>query len=262
MNHIKKLLLAVILLLFIPMTVANADDQTNYPKLTEYKYVNDYANIINTQTREKIISIGYELYSKTQAEILVVTVNKLPENTDIKAYANGLFRSWGIGDKNLNNGILFLTAVEDREMWIEVGYGLEGAIPDSVAGRIRDEYVLPNFSKGDYNTGILTGYYELCYNAADEYKVKLSGSPPNTLPSSKERTSGPNIFVIIAIIAFIGFDGIFLRFKIIRFILYMMVMSRYRGGRGGGGFGGGSSGGGFGGLGGGSSGGGGAGGKW
>lgn len=262
MNRLKKIITIVLLCLFLPVTAAFGEDTINYPKLTEFKYVNDYANVLSTETKQKIVSIGNELYTKTKAELLVVTINKLPENVDIKDYANGLFRSWGIGDKNLNNGLLLLASIENRKLWIEVGYGLEGAIPDSYAGRVRDDYILPNFSKGDYNTGILKGYNEFCLRTAGEYKVELSGKIIN-LPSGSNNTSKtPNILFIIAIVVLFGLDGIFFKFKILRFLFYMMAVNRFRGGRGGGGFGGGSSGGGFGGLGGGSSGGGGAGGNW
>jgi uncharacterized protein len=190
-----------------------------------------------------------------------VTIDKLPENTSIESYANGLFRKWGIGGKEKNNGVLMLVSYSDREMRIEVGYGLEGAIPDSVAGSIRDDYILPYFSKGDYNTGISNGYNQLCLKAAGEYNVELTGVSPNinVVPETGSNKKS-NLPLIIAALVLLAFDGIFLRFRIVRFLFLIMISSgRHRGGRGG--FGGGS-GGGFGGFGGGSSGGGGASGKW
>lgn len=258
MNTVKKVLL-IIILLFIPFYSVRGDDSTKYPKPTEYKYVNDYVNIMEPDIKDKIIALGDELYKKTKAEIVVVTIGSLPENTDIDTYANGLFRDWGIGDKELNNGILLLVSVNDKKMRIEVGYGLEGAVPDSAAGSISDNYIIPYFSQGDYNTGILNGYYALCDRAAKEYNIELSGGTVNTgdLPQA-EKTSNINVPVIIAIALFLIFDGVFLRFRILRFIFLIMLSGR-RGGRGG--FGGGS-GGGFGGFGGGSSGGGGSGRNW
>lgn len=254
MNILKKVLM-IIILLFIPLNSAAGDDGIKYPVPTDYKYVNDYANILKPDVKGRIISLGDELYKKSKAEIVVVTMESLPENTDIETYANGLFRSWGIGNKELNNGILFLVSVNDRKMRIEVGYGLEGAVPDAVAGRISDNYIIPYFSKGDYSTGILNGYSALCDRAAKEYNIVLSGGTINTddLPKAGEGVN-INIPMVIAVVLFLLFDGIFLRFRILRFIFLVMFSGR-RGGRGG--FGGGS-GGGFGGFGGGSSGGGGS----
>jgi uncharacterized protein len=261
MNTLKKVLL-IFILLFVPFHFAYGDDGIKYPKPTEYKYVTDYVNILEPDIKGKIISLGDELYKKTKAEIVVVTIGSLPENTDIDTYANGLFRDWGIGNKELNNGVLLLVSANDRKMRIEVGYGLEGAIPDAVAGSISDNYIIPYFSKGDYNTGIFKGYSALCDRAAKEYNIELSGGTINTDDLTQDiNKTNINIPLIIAVVLLLIFDGVFLRFRILRFIFLIMLSGR-RGGRGGrGGFGGGS-GGGFGGFGGGSSGGGGAGRGW
>ena len=88
-------------------------------------YVNDTANILNNETETYIININQELYSKTGAQIVVVTVNSL-EGISVEDYALQTFRNYGIGSKEKNNGILFLVSVGDRKTRIEVGYGLEG----------------------------------------------------------------------------------------------------------------------------------------
>jgi len=257
MSKIKVFVLTLLLFLFLPYNNIYCSDNINYPSPTQNKYVNDYANILDNSAEQKIISIGHELYSKTKAEIVVVTMDKLPESVDMETYANGLFREWGIGDKKLNNGILFIVNMdpEDRSVRIEVGYGLEGRVPDAIANRILQDYVIPFFQKNDYNTGVLYGYYELCSTVASEYNITLSGNTIKTAPQPTNQRSSNMPFIIAALLLFC-FDGFFLRFRILRFLLYLMASSRYRGG--GGGFGGGGSGGGFGGFGGGSSGGGGS----
>lgn len=177
----------------------------------------------------------------------------------VEDYAVELFRRWGIGQKGKDNGVLLLVAIKDREMRIEVGYGLEGAIPDGKAGRIRDEYIIPYFKEEDYSKGVYYGYLALAKEVAKEYNVELTFDVDAELPEEDEV---PDIGEIIFI-----------------FIMIFIVLSifsgkgyvRYGGPRGPlgpggfggfGGFGGGSgrsSGGGFGG---GRSGGGGASGKW
>lgn len=264
MSKFKKIFVLLLLALFFPLNFAQAEQSIKFPEPTEYKYVNDYANILDSGTEQNIISVGQELYTKTKAEVVVVTIDNLPEGYDRQRYANELFREWGIGDKKLNNGILLLVAYKDRKLQIEVGYGLEGAVPDAIANRIVDETIIPRFKNDDYNSGVLRGYYELCNQVADEYDVTLSGQQINVRHSNQDEKRS-NLPIIIAVLLFLGFDGIFLRWRMVRFIFYIMASSRPRrggGGRGGfGGFGGGS-GGGLGGFGGGSSGGGGAGGDW
>lgn len=261
MKIFKRLLAAAVLVLFLPIFTVFAEE-IKYPVPTKYKYVNDYANILTDSTEEKIISIGHELYSKTKAELVVVTIESIPDKRDIETYANGLFRDWGIGDKDLNNGILLLvnTDPEDRAMRIEVGYGLEGRVPDSIAFRIQEEYILPYFRENDYDTGILKGYTALSERVAEEYNVKLSQEPSALKPETPDTRERSNLSIIILILLFLCFDGIFLKWRILRLIFNIMANSRHRGGRGGfgggtGGFGGFGGSGGFGGFGGGSGGG-------
>src|SRR5205814_7168110 len=104
-------------------------------------YVSDFAGVIDAQTRQQLESVLAELEQKTSAEVAVVTVRGL-EGRDIEGYANDLFTAWGIGKKGKDNGVLFLISPQDRKMRIEVGYGLEGILPDGAVGRIRDTYVL------------------------------------------------------------------------------------------------------------------------
>lgn len=259
MNRLKRLIAILFLLLIIPVSAAYGEDNMKYPMPTASGYVNDYAGILDSSTEQKITSIGRDLDNKTNAQIVVVTLNKLPENTTIEEYANGLFREWGIGDKKLRNGILVLVNIDtnDRAIRTEIGDGLEGRVPDAISNRITDEIILPYFRQGDYNSGLLKGYYALSSRVAEEYNITLSNENIVPVPNSR-RTGRSNLSIIIGALILFMFDGFFLRWRILRFILYMMAMSGRRGGRGG--FGG--SGGGFGGFGGGSSSGGGSTGRW
>ena len=99
---------------------------------TKNIYVADYAAMIDDATKNQILAIGGELDKKYKAQIVVVTLDNLG-GSSIEEYANELFNSWGIGDKDLNNGVLILIAKNERRFRIEVGYGLEGAITDGYA---------------------------------------------------------------------------------------------------------------------------------
>ncbi|HHX30331.1 MAG TPA: hypothetical protein GX720_03785, partial [Clostridiaceae bacterium] len=82
-------------------------------------------------------------------------------------------RSWGIGSSSKNNGVLLLVAKEDRKLRIEVGYGLEGAIPDSVADRIIRNVIAPSFQQGDFDGGVLDGFNALVTLVAEEYDLEI-----------------------------------------------------------------------------------------
>jgi uncharacterized protein len=119
-------------------------------------YVTDFAGILSAET-ESIFETELAAYeASTTIEIAVVTISSL-EGDDIASYSNELGREWGVGQEGADNGVLLLIAPNDRTVRIEVGYGLEGAIPDVTAGRIIDELMLPAFREGDYEAGIVAG---------------------------------------------------------------------------------------------------------
>ena len=150
-------------------TTVTASDLLAKP--AQRAYVVDTAGMISAEDAAQIAKIGAELRSKTKAEIVVVTVPTLGD-MDIESYANELFRSWGIGDAQLNNGVLLLIAKDNRAFRIEVGYGLEGAITDGYAGSVLDA-MKSEFRKENYSPAILTAYVTLAEKASSEYGVGL-----------------------------------------------------------------------------------------
>jgi len=118
--------------------------------------VNDFASLLGVEDRRVLEELLQGVERDTSAEIAVVTVRSL-EGRSVEEYANRLFQEWGIGKKGRDNGVLILVARNDREMRIEVGYGLEGVLPDGLAGAIIRETFLPRFRAGDYRTGIREG---------------------------------------------------------------------------------------------------------
>ena len=225
------------------------------PTPTSSIYVQDYAGVISPENIELINSIGSQLAANTKAQVVVVTVKTL-QDTPIETLSLGILRKWGIGDKKLNNGVLLLVAVNDRKMRVEVGYGLEGALPDAKAGRIQDEYILPYFKQGDYNKGIFMGFLVIAQEVAKEYKYNLQTNiQPERVQNARRSPSNQVpipwwmqllIVVIIAVLLIIDwvyFNGMF------TMIIISILRSGRGGGRGGssgsgGSFGGGSGGGG------------------
>ena len=211
-----------------------------------------------TLTKEEINSMnrmGLELQKKTKAQIAVLLVPTL-DGDDVTDYANRVFRSWGIGQKEANNGILFLVALKDRQMRIEVGYGLEGAINDAKAGQILDEYASPAFKKGHIGQGIVATYRVLVGEAAKEYGVSIDGSQIDTGTESVSLTTFELLLMGVGIFLLVVVDFAFLGGTLTQSLLWILASGRGRGNSGR------SGGGGFGGFGGGSSGGGGASRRW
>ena len=103
-------------------------------------YVQDFANILNEEEKTELRNLGRSIEDQTTAQIAVLTVDTIGDRT-IEEFANEAFRQYGIGNKEENNGVLLVIGMNPSQEWIkalriEVGYGLEGRIPDGKAGRI------------------------------------------------------------------------------------------------------------------------------
>jgi len=163
-------------------------------------FISDNANILSESTESNLNNTLKELRDKTKAEVAVVTLNSL-NNNPIEDTALQIFRKYKFGDKTLNNGALFLIVPSERKVKFEIGYGLEGVITDSKAGRILDYYVIPKFKQNDYEAGIINGTMVLANDIAKSYGQTLSVSPSTELLSSdNQQENGINIPDIIGII--------------------------------------------------------------
>lgn len=118
--------------------------------------VMDLGGVLSTQTEQalELSLVAHE--DSTSNQVVVLTVPSL-EGESVERYATRVFNAWGLGQAETDNGVLVLIARDDREMRIEVGYGLEGTLTDSRAGRIIRTSFVPSFRDGDYDAGTLAG---------------------------------------------------------------------------------------------------------
>jgi uncharacterized protein len=230
-------------------------------------YVVDLAAIIDDSVETRLNGFLLELEQKTTAQMIVLTINSLDGESieDFSIYV--AHDKWKLGQAGEDNGLLMLVSVGDRKYRIEVGYGLESVIPDSLAGEIGRSYLVPYFKIGDYSGGIYAASLVLAGKIAEAKEVKITGLPDiNKLALKRKPGSFSNKIISILFIIFLAY--MFLRHP--RALLAFMLLSSLGGrrnswgGHGGGSFGGFGGGGfsGFGGGGGGGFGGGGASGGW
>lgn len=250
----NKNYLKMIILCFIIFSISLDGLSQQFPK--PRGAVNDFANVIPQSYEDKIAAISNEVWEKTGTAIVVVTIPTLGDNY-LEDYAVRLYETWGIGKRGEDKGVLILNAIKERKIRIEVGYGVEGILPDGKAGEIRDGYLIPYLKKGDFGAAFLSGVQAIADVIAKDANVEISGNVSTRPFSRGSRSSkcGGGLFVL-----FIIFLIIITRGRILPWLLLGSMFgggSRSRGGFGGG-FGGGGFGGGFGGFGGGMSGGGGA----
>lgn len=136
-------------LILFPATLAQ-----NSPSLPVLRpYVNDYADVLTQDEISSINSLATQIEKNSTVQVAVLIV-KTTQPLSIDQYANQVFRASGIGHKDNNNGVLVMVATEDRKWRIEVGYGVEGVLPDALAGQIGLTYLVPNFQQGNYGQGL------------------------------------------------------------------------------------------------------------
>ncbi len=255
MTTLRRLIQIIVLL--IPTFVffsAFAGAEEKFP--SPVGLINDFAGVISPEHEEKMNLLARELLNKTGATVAVVTLKDIG-GANVDEFTNRLYEQWGVGKKGEDRGAMLLIALKERKVRIEVGYGLEGIIPDGLAGEIRDRAMTPYLKEGDYGLGLLNGLSAVADIIAKDQGITLTGLPPAPKSvSSRGRGYSFGIFpflfllFVFLILARSGRRGGFA-------LLPLLFLGAGRGGfRGSGGFGG--FGGGFGGFGGGMSGGGGA----
>lgn len=240
----KKLIIAGIILTTV--IVFSADASTPEPPAVPQNYVVDLAGVLQSDVKARLNATLQELEQKTTAQVLVLTVQSL-DNEPIESFSLRTSEKWQLGQKGKDNGVLIVIAVQDREYRIEVGYGLESILPDSLVGTIGREYFVPYFRQGDYSTGIYAVTLAVTRTIAEHDGVQLSAMP-NIRPARDQRSLKPmGIFQLIIL----GIFGVIMLIACItnpRMCLFLLLASQMGGRRGGwsgggGGFGGGGGGG-------------------
>ncbi|MFI5389921.1 MAG: TPM domain-containing protein [Bacteriovoracales bacterium] len=156
----------------------------------------DEANILSSSTKNSLESLLYRYKSDTSNQVQVLIIDSL-DGDPIEDFSIRTTDKWKLGDEKKDNGVLFLIAVKDRQMRIEVGQGLEGDLPDVLAGRIIDS-VKPYFRNGNYDEGI--------YNGVGLIVKVLKGEKAAIKKLSQERIPYVQIFVAILIILWFLFS--------------------------------------------------------
>jgi len=271
----RPFVLVLLTWVWLCVLAGTAGAQEALPPLTQP--VNDFANVIDDASEVRLDALIRKLQAATGDAIIVATRPGIAPFADERELAAKWFENGGrgIGGKEKDGGVLFVLVPNDRAVWIEVGYGLEGAITDGFSGSTSRNLMAPYFREGRYGDGLYAGVTAVAQRIAEERKVSLGDLPAAERPMARRSSRGIPLWAILLL-----------------FFVVMWLSSRGGGGRGpggrlrrggsmwgpawsgwgtgistggfgGGSFGGGSfGGGGFGGFGGGMSGGGGGGARW
>jgi uncharacterized protein len=164
------------------------------------RYFNDYADVVSKTAAVRFNEELAQFERETSDQVVVAIFPKMQSDSDIADYTQRVAQAWGVGQKERRNGVVLFVFVQDRKMFIQVGYGLEGALPDITAFDITEYKMKPRFRNGDYEGGLATGIDSIFKAIRGEYK----GSG-NTVAERHRRGGGaPSfLFFIIFLIALV-----------------------------------------------------------
>src|SRR5437867_4357351 len=157
-------LAAALLLMLSPLTAAEV-----IPPKPD-RYFNDYAGVVPTAAADRLNEQLAQFERETSDQVVVAVFPKMQSDSDIADYTQRIAQAWGVGQKGQRNGVVVLVFIADQKMSIQVGYGLEGALPDITAYDIRANHIQPYFRNGDYEGGLATGIDLIFKAIRGEYK--------------------------------------------------------------------------------------------
>lgn len=164
------------------------------------RYFNDYAGVVSKEAAHRFNERLAQFERDTSNQVVVAVFPKMQSDSDVADYTQRVAQAWGVGQKERRNGVVLFVFTGDRQMFIQVGYGLEGALPDITAFDITEYHIKPYFRVGDYENGLATGIDLICKAILGEYKG--SGK---TVAEQRRNVRAPSllffvIFVIVLIV--------------------------------------------------------------
>jgi uncharacterized protein len=165
-------------------------------------YFNDYAGAVSKEAALRLNEKLAQFERETSNQVLVAVFRKMESDSSVADYTYRVKEAWQVGQKGLNNGVVLFVFVEDHQMYIQVGYGLEAVLPDATAFDITERQIKPRFKANDFEGGLTTGVDLICKAIRGEYtgtgKTKLEerGKP--------NKGTGPLIILVVGIILLIA----------------------------------------------------------
>ena len=185
------------------MSTAPLGAQDAPPALTAT--VNDFAQVIDGTSAQELDRLIRALRGASGDVVVVATVKTFQPWPDVQSYATKMFENGGrgIGDKGKDNGLLVLLALDDRQVWMETGYDLEGVITDGFAGETSREVMTPYFRQGEYGQGLLAGTSRVIERIAADRNVTVTGVEVREAPRSTRDPLSPRLMLLMFVVFFV-----------------------------------------------------------
>ncbi len=167
--------------------------------------VNDFAGVVDPESSRALDELIRALLAASGDTVVVATVKTFQPWGDVRSYATRMFENGGrgIGEKGKDNGLLVLLAVDDRQVWVEVGYDLEGAVTDGFAGETSRQVMAPYFRQGEYGQGLLAGTSRIVARIAADRNVTVTGVRVAEPPEGTRDPVSINWIMVLFLVVFV-----------------------------------------------------------
>jgi uncharacterized protein len=162
------------------------------------RYFNDYAGVVSRGAAERLNTQLAQFERDTSNQVMIAVYRKMQSESSIEDYAQRIAQTWQVGQKDKRNGVVLVVFLDDRKSSIQVGYGLEGALPDVTAYDIRERHMNPHFRRGDYEGGLTEAVDLICKAIRGEYKG--SGRANAETRAGSGGTAGLLAFLFVLVI--------------------------------------------------------------
>jgi uncharacterized protein len=162
------------------------------------RYFNDYAHVVTPGTAEQLNYKLEDFERQTSSQILVAIYPRMESDSSIEDYTVRVAEGWKVGQKWTNNGAVLFVFIQDRKMFLQVGYGLEGALPDALAKQIIEHEIKPRLRNGDYDGGLTAGVNAILAATRGEYK-----GTGHTVAGRHSRRSGGGVVILTVAVLFL-----------------------------------------------------------
>lgn len=159
------------------------------------RYFNDYAGVVSQAAALRFNEQLAQFERETSNQVLVAVYRKMESDSDIADYTQRVAQAWKVGQADKRNGAVLFVFIDERKMFIQVGYGLEGALPDITAFEITERHIKPQFKAGKYEAGLATGIDLICKAIRGEYKG--SGNTVSERASRQQESGGCSALVLV-----------------------------------------------------------------
>lgn len=188
-------LIAVLLSPFATVPVYSAEVIPPKPA----KYFNDYAGVVSTSTAGQLNGKLEDFERTDSSQIVVAVFPKMQSDSSVEDYTVRVAQAWGVGQKGKNNGAVLFVFIQDRQIYLQVGYGLEGSIPDATAKLIIEREMKPRFRENNFDAGLTAGVDAIILAARGEYR----GTGRTLADRGGRRVGGGIPWFLLVIVVFI-----------------------------------------------------------